>query len=168
MRAQVAWWSILGGTVILQTSFLPHLLPDLWLPDFTRALVLWLALTGLPRQGVWFSFAAGLLVDVFSGTPFGLTAFLRLAIYGAARPGRNALERSPLVFALGPFAVVVETLIVITLQGMLFAHSPGVWPLVAIGLRQMVLEIFTVPLIFVIMELVSGYRTEWGAKLDYH
>lgn len=167
MRAQFSWWATLIVGLILQTTFLPHLLPDLWRPDFTRALVLWLALTGLPPQGVWYSFASGLLIDLLSGTPFGFTALLRLAIYGVARPGRNALERSPLVFALGPFAVVVETLLVLLLKGMVFANSVEILPILGIGLRQAALEVFSVPLVFVILELTSGYRTEWGARLAH-
>lgn len=165
MRAQFSWWGALLAALVLQTSFLPHLIPDLWRPDFTRALVLWLALTGLPPQGIWYSFASGLLVDILSGTPFGFTALLRLAIYGAARPGRNALERSPLVFALGPFVVAVETLIVLLLKGMVFSNNPGVVDIVLIGLRQAALEVVCVPFVFVLMELATGYRTEWGARL---
>lgn len=164
MRAQLSWWGALAAALVLQTSFLPHLLPDLWRPDFSRALVLWLALTGLPPQGIWYSFAAGLLVDLLSGTPFGFTALLRLAIYGAARPGRNLLERSPLVFALGPFAVLVETLIVLLLKGMVFANNPGAFPIFMVGLRQAALEVICVPVVFVLMELATGYRTEWGTR----
>lgn len=167
VRAQFTWWTTLCVGLLLQTSFLPHLVPDLWRPDFTRALVLWLALTGLPRQGVWYAFAAGLLVDVLSGTPLGFTALLRLAVYGAARPGRNALERSPLVFLLGPFAVAVETLLVLLIKGMVFANNPGILPILGIGLRQALLEVVSVPVIFVILELASGYRTEWGSKFAH-
>lgn len=166
MRAQIAWWGALIAGLSLQNAFLPQLMPPKWVPDFTRALVLWLALTDHPRGGVWYAFAAGIMVDVLSGAPLGFTAMTRLAIYGAARPGRNVLERSPLVFILGPLSVVVEGILVLTFGSSAFANTPDTWAVAGIIMRQGLLEILCVPLVFVIMELASGYRTEWGVRFD--
>lgn len=166
MRAQIAWWSALVLGLSLQNAFLSHLLPAPWVPDFTRALVLWLALTDHPGGGVWYAFASGLLVDALSGAPLGFTALLRLAIYGAARPGRNVLERSPLVFILGPLSVVVEGILVLVFGGSAFDNSPDLLAVLGIVMRQGLLEVLSVPLVFIVMELASGYRTEWGARFD--
>lgn len=164
MRSQLTWWGLLLAGLTLQTSFLPHLVSDPWKPDFTRALVLWLALTGRPRGGAIYAFGAGLLVDMLGGARFGLTAFMRLMIYGAARPGRNVVESSPLVFLLGPLSVVLETVILLLFSSTVFTNTPDLLTVLLIGLRQALLEVFIVPLVFVAMELGSGYRTEWSTK----
>ena len=122
MRAHLAWLGLLAVGLLVQTTFLPPLLSDGWRPDITRALVVWLALTGVPRGGPWYAFIAGFFVDMASGAPPGLTATCRLALYGLARPGRGILEHGALVFLLGPLAALLDGFVVWLLKSLAFAN----------------------------------------------
>lgn len=166
MRPQITWWTALLCGLVLQSTFLAHFLPDGLRPDFTRTLVLWLAVTGRPAGGVWYAFTSGLLLDYFTGSPLGFGAFLRLGTYGFARPARGVVEHSPLVFVIGPASVAFETLLVWLMKSAAYSHEPDLWPLLWVGLTQAFVEALMVPLIFVVMEMLLGYRTEWGTKFD--
>lgn len=166
MRSQIAWWGALLAGLAVQSIFLAPFVPDGWRPDVTRALVLWIALTGRPSGGVWYAFAAGTAVDVVSGAPLGFTAFLRVSIYAFARPARGVLEHSPIVFILGPVSVALETLLVLAISSLSFTNPITPANILLLGVKQALLEVAVVPVVFVLMELASGYRTEWGVKLD--
>ncbi len=166
MRSHFAWWGTLAAGLLLQTIVLTPIVGDAWRPDFTRALVLWVALTGRPKGGALLAFAAGMIVDALSGSPLGFTAFLRLCIYGIARPARGVLEHSPVVFFLGPVAVLAETVLVWLMSALAFSNKVDLAVILGVGLRQGLIEVFAVPLVFVTLEFLSGYRTEWGVKLD--
>ncbi|PLX43964.1 MAG: rod shape-determining protein MreD [Deltaproteobacteria bacterium] len=160
MRAQAAWWGSLLTALILQSSVLPFFLPDGFTPDLTRGLVLWLALTGTPGYGVFLAFAAGFAVDLFAGAPLGLTALMRLVLYGFARPGRGILEMPFAVFVAGPLAVLSDTVVILLLQKVLFVNEVSLGVLIATALKQALVELASVPLIFIIMELATGYRAD--------
>ncbi len=159
MRAHFAFGGTLIAGLIIQTTLLPQLLTDAWRPDVTRGLVLWLALTGTPKFGAAYSFVAGAAVDIVSGAPFGFTSASRLAIYGAARPARGSLEHSPLIFLMGPLSVLVETVVVWSLKSMAFTNPIDTINIFSISIRQALVEIVAVPLIFLLMEFLTGYRS---------
>ena len=103
MRPFLAWAAALLGVLVVQSSVLPLFVPDPWRPDLTRALVLWLALTGVPRRGPFLALGGGAAVDWISGAPIGFTAFTRLVLYGLCRPFRGVFfDHHPLL--LVPFA----------------------------------------------------------------
>ena len=163
MRAQLSWWAALAVGLLLQTTLLPHILTDAWSPDVTRALVLWLALMGIPRGGVWLAFAAGLAVDAASGAPLGVFAFSHLVLYMLGRPLRGKLEHSPLIFLLGPFAVWAEVLTIYPLRSLAFVNPVEFSTLAGVAMRQSLVEVVALPLVFIVMEVATGHRS--GAEV---
>lgn len=159
MRAQLAWWATLAVGLVLQTTLLPHLLTAAWSPDLTRGLVLWLALMGTPRGGVLLAFAAGLAVDAASGAPLGVFAFSHLVLYALGCPFRGKLEQSPIIFLLGPLAVWSEVVVIYILKNMAFANPVDFSTLASVALRQSVVEVVALPVVFIVMELATGHRS---------
>ncbi len=161
MRPLIAWAAALFGVIILQSSVLPLFVPDPWRPDLTRALVLWLALTGVPRRGPFLALGGGAAVDWISGAPIGFTAFTRLVLYGLCRPFRGVFfDHHPLL--LVPFAAAGA------LADAGLSAAVSVWvlerPLVsgaawAVGWRQGVVDALWVPAVFIALELATGRRT---------
>jgi cell shape-determining protein MreD len=121
--------------------------------------VLWLALMGTPRGGVWLSFAAGLAVDAASGAPLGIFAACRLILYALGRPFRGKLEQSPIIFLLGPLAVWLEVGVIYTLKNLAFANPVEFSTLASMALRQSMTEVVALPVIFIVMELATGHRS---------
>ncbi|MBE0616563.1 MAG: hypothetical protein IH608_01375 [Proteobacteria bacterium] len=160
MRAQLAWWGALLFGLLLQTTLFPLVLVDPWRPDLTRALVLWVALTGMPRGGALLAFAAGLTLDAASGAPPGFGPVLRLALYAVARPFRGVFfDDRPLL--LLPFAVlgaVAEAVMAGLLSGFVFQSSLGMGPLASVAWAQALLDALCVPALFVVLELATGRR----------
>jgi cell shape-determining protein MreD len=145
--------------LLVQTALIPPFIPEAWRPDFTRALVLWLALTGVPGGGIYLSFLAGLAVDIVSGGPPGFTAVCRMAVYALARPWRGVFELSGIIFIIGPFAVLADILAVLLLKNVIFLNAMNSLFLASIGAKQLLVEIFAVPLAFAALEKMTGYKT---------
>ncbi len=160
MRAHAAWWGALFVALVLQTTLFPIFFTDPWRPDLTRALVLWVALTGTPRGGAVLACAAGLALDAASGAPTGFGPLLRLTLYGAARPFRGVFfDDRPLL--LLPFAVLgpaLEAAVVGALSLLAFRTPLGLDVLASGAWAQALLDALCVPLLFVTMELSSGRR----------
>lgn len=160
MRAQVAWWAALLVGILAQTALAPLFFSPAWTPDFTRALVLWLALTGQPRGGCLLAFAAGLALDAASGAPAGFGALQRLALFGLARPLRGVFfDDRP--FLLLPLAVLLafgDAVVAAGLGGLGLAGPFAAGELFATTWRQAVTDAFWVPLAFVALEVTTGRR----------
>jgi rod shape-determining protein MreD len=160
VRQQFTWWTALLAGVVLQTALFPLFLQDPWRPDLTRALVLWLALTGIPRGGVLLAAAAGLVLDAASGTPLGFGLLLRLALYAAARPFRGVFfdDRPILLVPFAAAGALLEAGGVGVLSGIAFrvAIAPGT--LASVGGAQALLDALCVPAVFLCLELASGRR----------
>jgi rod shape-determining protein MreD len=160
VRAHLAWWSALVLGLVFQTAVLPFVVADPWRPDFTRLLVLWVALTGLPRGGAVVALSAGLALDAASGTPLGFGMLLRLAVYGAARPLRGVFfdDRPFLLLPLAALAALVEAGAVGALSAFAFRGAIPLGALAATSLPQALLDAFLVPPVFVALELATGRR----------
>lgn len=160
MRAHLAWGLALVAGLVLQTSLFPFLVPAPWAPDVTRGLVLWVALTGLPRGGPLLAAGAGLALDVASGAPLGFGMFLRLLLYGVARPFRGVFfdDRPILLFPfviLGPW---VDAAAAALAAWVTFPAPLDASVLTAIAGRQAVVDAVWVPFLFIGLELACGRR----------
>ncbi len=160
MRAGLVWWGAVAAAVALQATLAPLLLPDAWRPDATRALVLWLALTGVPRGGPAAAAGAGLAVDVVSGGPLGLCAALRLLLYGAARPFRGVFfdDHPALLIPLALLGPLADGVGVAALSHFLFPHPLPASVMGGLLARQAVADLLIVPLLFLALEAATGRR----------
>ncbi|MDF1553465.1 MAG: hypothetical protein P1P84_10410 [Deferrisomatales bacterium] len=158
MRRFLLWTLILALGLLGQTTLLPDLIPPPWRPDITRALVLWLALTGTPRGGPVLAFASGLALDLCSGAPLGFGAILRLTVYALARPFRGVFfDDHPIL--LVPFAALgagADALAAGLLGRLVFLGPIPGEVLLGIAWRQALLDAFWVPAVFLCLELLSG------------
>ncbi len=164
MRGHIVWWSALALSILLQTTVFPAVVGEGFTPDFTRGLVIWLAITGTPKGGLYYSFLSGLVVDTFSGAPPGLTSILRVILYSFARPARGVFQIPALMIFVGPFAVILDTILVMVLKPVIFANEVSTTALFSIAWRQALVEMAVVPVLFVILELAIGKRTEEAAS----
>ncbi len=160
MRGHIVWSLALGLAILLQTTVFPAVVGEGFTPDFTRGLVIWLAITGTPKGGLYYSFLSGLVVDTFSGAPPGLTAILRVVLFSLARPGRGVFQIPALMIFAGPSAVILDTLLIMVLKPVIFANDVSTTALFSIAWRQALVEMAMVPLIFVILELAIGKRAD--------
>ncbi len=160
MRPAVVWLLSLAAALVVQTALLGVWVPDPWRPDLTRVLVLWVALTGVPRGGVVWPALAGLAVDAASGAPLGLTSAMRLLLYGAARPFRGMFfDDQPLFLLplalLGPLADVA---VVQTLARFAYLNPVPAGVAVAVAARQAAVDLVLAPAAFVALEMATGRR----------
>ena len=118
-----------------------------------------MALTGQPRGGVYYAFGAGMLVDMLSGAPLGMTALCRLILYAATRPVRGVVELSWKLAALGPLSVVIDTLVVSLVRSAAFANAVDVFALAGVAMRQSAVELLVFPVLFLAMEIATGFRS---------
>lgn len=160
MRSHAAWWGALGVGLLCQSALFPLFFSPPWSPDFTRILVLWAALTGLPRGGSSLAFAAGLLLDLASGAPLGFGAVQRLVLYGLARPLRGVFfdDRPLLLLPVAALAAALDAVVAGSLSGMGLVGSIPASMLAATAGRQALVDALWVPLTFVVLELATGRR----------
>lgn len=160
MKGHVAWWTALAVGLVLQTTLLPYALPDPWRPDFTRALVLWVALTGVPRGGPLLAFAAGLALDAGSGAPLGFGVALRLGLYGLARPLRGVFfdDHPALLLPLALLGAAADGALAWLASQLVLPTSIPFSALAALSWRQALGDVVAVPALFLALELASGLR----------
>ncbi len=160
MRAHAAWWGTLILGLFLQTALLPLFFSEPWTPAVPRALVLWVALTGIPRGGVLLPFAAGALWDLSSGAPLGFGSALLLTLYACARPFRGVFfdDRPILLLPFAVSAAWVEASAAVVLSRLAFPTPLEYGLAASLALRQCLVDAVWVPLVFVALELLSGRR----------
>jgi cell shape-determining protein MreD len=158
LRKHVAWWGILATGLLIQSTLLPSILPPPWVPDVTRALVLWLALTGSPRGGVGLAFVAGHALGAVSGAPLGFCAALRLTLYGLARPLRGVFfdDHPPLLLPFAALGAWVDAVVAGLLGQLVFSSPLPASVLASTAWRQALVDALWVPLVFVCLEVLSG------------
>lgn len=164
MRAPLVWWSALALGLLLQTAVLPVLLSDPWRPDVSRLLVLWVALTGVPRGGALLAGATGLALDAASGTPLGFGVLLRLSLYGAARPLRGVFfdDRPFLLLPFAALAALLDAAAAGALSALAFRQPIPAGALAATALSQAAVDALCLPPLFVALELATGRRPKTG------
>ncbi len=160
MRPALVWLLFLAAGLVGQTAVLGLWVPDPWRPDITRVLVLWVALTGLPRGGAAWAVVAGLAADAASGGPLGLSSAMRVALYGAARPFRGMFfDDQPLFLLplalLGPLADVA---VVQVLSRFAYLNPVPAGVAMAVAARQAAVDLMLAPAAFVALEMASGRR----------
>jgi rod shape-determining protein MreD len=101
------WWvapPLLLAATLLQASFFPALgLP--WLrPDFVLQMVaIWAVLRGW-REALPWGFAGGMLLDLFSGAPFGTAALALVVVaFGCSVASVSAFRDNPLLPVVAVF-----------------------------------------------------------------
>ena len=144
--------------LLAQSTLLPHLLPDPWLPDVTLSLVFWTALTGTPRGGVVLAFLAGLALDLTSGAPPGFHAVIRVAVYSLCRPFRGIFfeDRPLLLLPFAALATLVDALGVWVLSGLFLSGPFPMSSVLRVAGPQALSEALAVPAVFLLLEAVSG------------
>ena len=91
---------ILAGGAILQASLAPHMAIIGVKPNFVLPLVVaWSVVRGSSEGVVW-GFVGGLLLDLLSGGPVGISALTLTLVGFATNLGENAVFKSSLVLPL--------------------------------------------------------------------
>ncbi|MBN1135893.1 MAG: rod shape-determining protein MreD [Anaerolineae bacterium] len=137
----VPFFAIVG---LLQATLIPRL--TIWgvFPDIPLLLVVSWGLLRGSRQGLLWGFVAGIVVDLFSGAPFGAATVPLMAVGFMAGLGENLLFRNVLLLLLAIFlATVVYDLL------FLFVVQISASPLQAAPLKG----------------ISEGSRVEWSGSL---
>lgn len=157
MRLLLIWLLVLFLGLVGQTALLPNQIPPEWRPDITRALVLWLALTGTPRGGPVLAFAGGLALDLSSGAPLGFGATLRILVYALARPFRGVFfdDHPALLMPFAALGATADAAAAGILSRLVFPGPIPTEVLLSVAWRQALLDALWVPAVFLVMELFS-------------
>lgn len=138
---------------ILQAAVIPHL--ALWgvFADLPALVVVsWSLLEGT-RQGVVWGFIAGLIVDLFSGAPFGAATLSLMAVGALSGLGQAAVFRTHVALPL--LAMFLATLVydLLFLLVVQIAGTPVAWldSLARIVLPSAVLNTVLMPVVYLIM-----------------
>ncbi len=127
---------VLGLAALLQATWIPMGFPDPGRPNLVFLVVAAAAFLAPLEEGLGWAFGGGLLLDLFSGGPMGLSALALMAVvplaHGLSRPVfRGRLIMPALVAAGGTFLVEgVRGLLLLALQ------YPVDW---GVALRQVML-----------------------------
>src|SRR5919199_2723049 len=93
----VPWWAaaaVLLGAALIQSSFLPALGLVRVRPDLVLlCVVVWAVLRG-GREALPWAFAGGLLLDLFSGGPFGASALALVLVAFCASLAEGGIFRN--------------------------------------------------------------------------
>lgn len=137
---RVLTYAILGLCVILlQTTLLPRLLGNGPRPDLLLLLALHIGLNEPALRGAFTAWLLGCLLDVFSGTTFGLYGLILLLLTcGTCAAGRQLNHDNAMVMVVAAlFGTTVHALLLITTL-LLFADADQGWKLV---LQQLPLQL---------------------------
>lgn len=143
MNRYLFYFAFAGLAVVLQTVWLPLVVPGTYKPDLVLIMVVYLGLHEKPLQGGLFVYLLGWLYDGFAGAFAGLHGFVLLSIFLAIRAvvTRVNTESTPLLLLL----VLVGTLAqyVLTAFALDFFHiTTNFWLLTALKMpAQVVLNL---------------------------
>ncbi len=129
MNRSVVYLALAGVAVIVQTVFLPQLLPSGAKPDLLLILVVYMGLHEGPWRGGLLVYLMGWAFDGVAGAFPGLHGFVLLTIFLAVRGivTRVNTESSPLLLLLVAAGTVLQvTLTTFALD--FFSQTAGVWP----------------------------------------
>lgn len=131
---------ILGLTMILlQTTLLPRLLGNGPRPDLLLLLTLHIGLNERPLPGAFTAWLLGCLLDVFSGTTFGLYGLILLLIFCATSASARQLnhDNSMVMIVAAICGTTAHALLLITTL-LFFADADQGWHLI---LRDLPLQL---------------------------
>lgn len=112
---------ILVAAVLLQISFLPALRPFDVIPNLVLVVVAAAALGGPIVQAMGMGIGGGIVLDLVSGTDFGLrTGLLAVAVILCAFARRSGLQLGPRVQILGVVGIVCSLEAMIQLSELVF------------------------------------------------
>lgn len=138
---------------VLQAAVVPHL--ALWgvFPDLPVLVVVsWSLLEGR-RQGIVWGFIAGLIVDLFSGAPFGAATLSLIAVGALSGLGQATVFRTHIALPLITMflaTIVYDLLFLLVVQ---ISGTPVAWlgSVVRIILPSAVLNTVLMPVVYLIM-----------------
>ncbi len=149
---------LLAVVAILQSTVVSHF--QVWgvFADLPLLVVVnWAILRG-PREGLVWGFVAGLVLDVFSGAPFGAATFGLMAVGSLSGLGTSTVFRSQV--ALPMVAALLTTIIydIIFLAVVWISGNPVSWldSLFRLILPSAVLNTVLTPVIMVIMRWLNA------------
>ena len=91
---------LLTSAALFQSSFVPHLLRGGPRPDLVVMLVIsWALLRGV-KEGLLWAFIGGLVLDLLSATPLGLSALILTLLTLLTILGRKSIYRTNILFPL--------------------------------------------------------------------
>ena len=90
----------------------------------------------------------------------GIGIAQRLLLYGLARPARGILDHTWTPLLLGPAAVLSDTFLLWILRSFAFAHPVSLLEIAGVAFRQSLAEAVALPVVFLLLELATGFRTE--------
>ena len=152
--------------VIIQTTLFSFFPLSLFTIDFSLIITIYLGFYRRPFQGSLLSFLLGYVLDVFSGGPSGLYAFLRVLSFGLSK----ALSGKIFINGfLPPMAVVfvfsiVDYLSMIILMKVFQLKLPGVSVMILTPLKQAVLTALFSPLVFRLLHKIEGWQGKVVSK----
>ena len=110
MNRYLIYLAFAGLAVVLQTVWLPVIMPGTYKPDLVLVLVVYLGLHEKPLQGGLLVYLLGWLYDGFAGAFAGLHGFVLLSIFLAIRAvvTRVNAESKPLLLLLVMAGTLVQ------------------------------------------------------------
>ncbi len=152
-RTGKIFFVILFGIIIIQTTAVPQLAVYGIVPNLAVAFLIALVAAGGIKNIFMAAFLTGLILDVFSGLPFGaITASLILAVFTASALSSRFLK-SREFFILSP--IIFSGLLVYNLS-LLILSNLGDLPFVLENIKQL-FPIFILKIIFEIMLALAFY-----------
>ncbi len=144
---------ILFGIIIIQTTLIPQLAIYGIVPNLAVAFLIALATANKTKNIFRMTFLTGLILDVFSGLPFGIiTAGLILAVFTVSVLSSRFLK-SREFFILSP--IVFSGLLIYNLA-LLILSNLGDLPFILENIKQL-FPIFILKIIFEIMLALAFY-----------
>lgn len=110
---------ILTVAALLQTAWVPLFFPDPGRPNLVLLVVAAMAFLGPLEEGVWWAFGGGVLLDLFSGGPFGGSVLALLGVAGLAHGLSRPVFRGRL--AMPALAAMAGTALAEGIRGILLA-----------------------------------------------
>lgn len=152
---------------VLQAAVVPHL--ALWgvYPDLPAILVVSWGLLAGTRQGVVWGFVAGIVVDLFSGAPFGAATLSLMAVGAVSGLGQATLVRAHVMLPLLTMflaTVIYDLLFLLVVQ---ISGSPVAWldSLVRVVLPSALFNTALMPVVYLFVRFLHTWfvrdEMEW-------
>jgi rod shape-determining protein MreD len=143
----------------LQVTSLLFLAPPNFRPDFMLILVVWASLRSSFTIGMVFSFVAGILTDMLSGSPLGLFALMYFMVFLAGEYIQSTIEiDTPLGRAAMVLAAVWVVGIAVLAMRWITGPTEMSWPPVGFILLR---SVVTAAAGFVVIPILNGSQSRY-------